>query len=49
MDGALSFRVIRLPRVRDFLFNDAGEDADSRRIAEERREYPMAVGGVGFR
>ena len=49
MNGALSFRVIRLPRVRDFLFNDAGEDADSRRIAEELREYPMAVGGVGFR
>ena len=49
MNGALSFRVIRLPRVRDFLFNDAGEDADSRRIAEELREYPIAAGGVGFR
>lgn len=49
MNGALSFRVIRHSRVRDFLFNDDGEDADSRRIAEELREYPIAAGGVGFR
>lgn len=49
MNGALSFRAVRLSRVRDFLFNDAGEDADRRRIAEELRDYPVIAGNVGFR
>lgn len=49
MDGALSFRVVRPSRTPDFLFNDAGEDAESRRIGDELREYPLIVGGVGFR
>ena len=47
--GALSFRMIRSSRPPDFLFDDTGEDKAESRIRDALREYPVTVGGVGFR
>ena len=47
--GALGFRIVRIPRARDFLFNDAGEDARLSEIRGALRDYPVILGDVGFR
>ena len=47
--GALSFRIVRIPRSRDFFFNDAGEDTRKKKIADALRDCPLVLGEVGFR